>query len=360
MFKARQTRKAARELLRHAKHLRNMREDVFSEEQLSSLKTVEVRLRDASKAGGIEDIERAGHDLHETMARLAPRRPLAAFRENFEILVVAFVVAMGFRTYFVQPFKIPTGSMEPTLYGIHADRMDGPAISDRMPLKLVKWLVTGKWYKEIRVEIPGELSRPYLAGSNHPSSFYINVGAQRYLLPKGAALAYRPGDYVPQGSVLWSGILTTGDHVFVDRIRWNFVKPKRAQVMVFGTRDISGLPEGTHYIKRLIGRPGETVGISPPNVLIDGEELLEPAPVRRIARQEPGYEAGFTLPERGPALLNTRDDSLDLGEAEYFALGDNTRNSKDGRYWGTVPRENLVGPAFLVYWPLSKRWGLVR
>ena len=51
---------------------------------------------------------------------------------------------------------------------------------------------------------------------------------------------------------------------------------------------------------------------------------------------------------------------MPLKEREYFALGDNTRNSRDGRYWGPVPQKNLVGPALLVYWPLSKRWGLAR
>jgi signal peptidase I len=41
-------------------------------------------------------------------------------------------------------------------------------------------------------------------------------------------------------------------------------------------------------------------------------------------------------------------------------MGDNTRNSRDGRYWGAVPQANLVGPAFMVYWPVSRRWGLIR
>jgi signal peptidase I len=43
-----------------------------------------------------------------------------------------------------------------------------------------------------------------------------------------------------------------------------------------------------------------------------------------------------------------------LGEREYYALGDNTGNSRDSRYWGPVPEEKLLGPAAIVYWPFTR------
>ena len=93
-------------------------------------------------------------------------------------------------------------------------------------------------------------------------------------------------------------------------------------------------------------------------ITLDGKPLLEPASIARIARQTPGY-AGYQLvkPTSG-GLLKTPEDRVTLGDREYFALGDNTRNSRDGRYWGAVPESNLVGPAVMVYWPFSRRWGL--
>ncbi len=44
----------------------------------------------------------------------------------------------------------------------------------------------------------------------------------------------------------------------------------------------------------------------------------------------------------------------------YFALGDNSYNSLDSRYWGTVPEDDLVGQGFVVYWPFNRHWGLIR
>ena len=360
VFQRTKMRRLAREALKHAKHVRNMREDLFSKEDVSDLATAESRTRQALASKDYPAVSDAIRDLHTVLARLAARPPFAAFRENIEILVVALAVAMAFRAYFIQPFKIPTGSMEPTLYGIHTENHVEPSFADRfLPLKALKWLATGRWYREVRVTIPGDLSLPYMAGSNNPSACFFSVGPRRYTIPKGARLRFKPGQHVPKDAVLWAGTMTTGDHVFVDKLRWYFCGPRRGQVIVFSTQGIPEIPEGTHYIKRLIGLPSETISIDPPNVLIDGVPILEPDAIGRIARREPGYMSGFTLPDSGDPILREPLDTIETGPDEFFVLGDNTRNSRDGRYWGTVPRENLVGPAFMIYWPfLSGRWGL--
>ncbi|MEI6217964.1 MAG: S26 family signal peptidase, partial [bacterium] len=57
------------------------------------------------------------------------------------------------------------------------------------------------------------------------------------------------------------------------------------------------------------------------------------------------------------SFINESNRNIHLKADEYLACGDNTRSSLDGRYWGPVPRNRLVGPALVVYWPLSKRWG---
>jgi signal peptidase I len=84
----------------------------------------------------------------------------------------------------------------------------------------------------------------------------------------------------------------------------------------------------------------------------------------RIADQAPGYEAGYQLVDprtagSDPCYLASPNQKVLLGPGEYLALGDNTTNSRDSRYWGPVRQRNLVGPACLVYWPFSKRWGLI-
>jgi signal peptidase I len=59
------------------------------------------------------------------------------------------------------------------------------------------------------------------------------------------------------------------------------------------------------------------------------------------------------------SVLGTATNRLKLSASQYLPLGDNTLYSLDGRYFGPVERQHIVGPAFAVYWPFSKRWGFV-
>ena len=67
-------------------------------------------------------------------------------------------------------------------------------------------------------------------------------------------------------------------------------------------------------------------------------------------------DEGMPQPHK-PGFLETAEDAIELGD-EYLPMGDNTFSSFDGRYWGPVPRTQMLGPAACVYWPLSVRWGL--
>lgn len=358
MLARRQSRKTAKEVLRHALHVRHMRGDVLAPAQSETLREAEAALRDALRHGTPAAVEAAVEALHRAVDRISRRRRFPALCENVEIVVVAIVVAMGFRTYFLQPFKIPTGSMEPTLFGIHIEEKTERGTLDRFPLNMAKWLVTGQMYREIRARGPGQLTGPFPGGDDYPVSTFYTIGARRYKLPRSGQLRFAPGDYVPAGAVLWSGTITAGDHVFVNKIAWNLRRPRRGEIMVFSTGGIRSLQPGTHYIKRMAGLPNETVGIRPPMLLIDGNPVLEPESIRRIAELRPGYH-GYVI-TRDAEVLASPFDRIKLGPEEYFALGDNTRNSRDGRYWGAVPRANLVGPATCIYWPISPRWGLLR
>ncbi|MDD4871794.1 MAG: signal peptidase I [Kiritimatiellae bacterium] len=360
-FKTRKIRKNASELLGQASHLRNYREDVMRQIDLQKLSESEDTLKNAIKSGNAATIENASESLLACMSKVAPAGRRSGLAENFEILVVAIIVAMGFRTYFIQPFKIPTGSMEPTLNGIHTEARAEPRFMDRIPMKYFKWIVYGEWFLEVKVKEDGYLTRAET--SRDETSVYWYVGNKRYKVPRNIQrLNCSSGDHLKKGDILWSGTVITGDHVFVDKIRWNFAKPKRGQVMVFSTQDIKTLPPGTHYIKRLIGLPGETLSVVPPNVIINGKAIEEPLGITRIQRQEAGYPAGYVLPYSfgDDCYISSSNDVRKLGSSEYFVLGDNTRNSRDGRYWGTVPEKNTIGPAFLVYWPYSARWGRIR
>ena len=370
--------------IRQASAIRNMQRDEAGEVNDAALCGAIASARDVwRRARTSREQEAALEALSAAVGPGTAWKPLHpnALAENFEVLVVAIAVAMAFRCYFLEPFKIPTGSMQPTLYGIYSSDQAVPELWDRMPLKLAKWLVTGDWYEEIRVVAGGTIHQ--VPTTVKPGFVTFEIAGKLYHVPTDAVSErrqpfvekLRTQTRVASGEKLWSGVTHAGDHVFVNRVLWNFRKPRRGEVMVFNTGSIRGLPQGTHYIKRLVGLPGETIGVRPPELLVDGEAVSEPATIGRIVRQEaaPHPEAGYpnylgykligNVPPPGapaPSPLRFAGDTVSLGPDEYLGMGDNTGNSYDGRYWGAVPARNLLGPGAFVYWPFtSKRLGLI-
>ena len=162
-----------------------------------------------------------------------------------------------------------------------------------------------------------------------------------------------------------SGRLKIGDHIFVDKIRYNFTRPKRGQIIVFSTDTIQypRIRPNSFYIKRLAALPGEEVSIDPPYLMINGQRITEPYPFHRLLTDKENGYIGYTLPHQQPGLsafIGESSDKKILGPRNYLPLGDNTAFSLDGRYFGPIDRDSLVGPAFMVYWPFTKRWGLVQ
>lgn len=365
LFKNDPLREQARETLRHARHVRRMREDLLASDLAADWRGRERALETALQGTHTDARETALRAMQDLVVAHTPRRTWPGLRENLEILVVAIGVAMACRTYFIQPFKIPTGSMQPTLYGIQYVPTAGPTIMDRMPLKVLKWIVYGAWYTEVRVREAGYAVPSTTQNDLNEGKVSVTVARRRYQIPRDTAPHLPLGAFVGRGQVLWKGVRVAGDHVFVDRVRWNITRPRRGQIMVFNTDGIETLPPKTHYIKRMAGLPGERVGISPPHLVINDVVVREPASIARVESAQNGY-AGYQLMDsrtdgdRSAPGLRRPDDRFALGPQQYFALGDNTMNSRDGRYWGAVPRQNLVGPAVFVYWPISSRWGLAR
>lgn len=370
-FRERAARKRLRELAAQARGVRHYRRDLMPAEAVAQLDAVIAAARATARRGNAAAVAGQTQALEKALAPwLPPRR--SGWAENIEVLLVAFGVAMAFRCYFFQPFKIPTGSMQPTLYGIHSEERAAPGLLDRHPFKICKWLVTGDWYREVRVGAGGTLAA--IDVDRKPGYVGLVIAGKRYYIPSDVVRelgAARPviGMRVESGALLWSGVVHAGDHVFVNRVVWNFRRPRRGEVMVFSTRGIVGLPAGTHYIKRMAGTPGDRLAIDPPNLLIDGVPVTQPATIARVARRErlgdwappyAGYQVIGELQAEAPHPLRRPRDEVRLGAGEYFALGDNTTNSRDSRYWGTVPERNLLGPACLVYWPfLSPRFGAI-
>lgn len=356
-FRRRRLVKVCREWLQHSRLCRRMRCDIAAPGAIENLLAVEQRLQEAIRRGNCGMMESECASLQKSVLEVMPSRAMPGVRENIEVLLVALAVAMAFRCYFLQPFKIPTGSMQPTLYGIHYTPQSGPGFWDQQPLRYVQWLLFGEWYVELRAEASGRVRGPIDQGG----VLIYDIGGLIHPVARGMAIAVKAGDEVVRGQVVARGKRISGDHLFVNRVKWNVVSPKRGEVMVFRTDDIPALDDKrTHYIKRMCGLPGERVQIVPPCILVNGEPVVDAPMIESIQKQAPGY-AGYVIAEGvGAEYLASTDTVRRLGPREYLACGDNTRNSFDGRYWGPVPQKNLVGPAAIVYWPISRRIGVIR
>jgi signal peptidase I len=128
------------------------------------------------------------------------------------------------------------------------------------------------------------------------------------------------------------------DRVLANRFIYRFRNPKRGEIIVFKTppEAQARCGAGGTFVKRLIGLPGDVVSERDGYVYINGRRLDEPylKPDRR------DHEPPRSWP-RIPA-------------DHYFFMGDNRAQSCDSRVWGSVPRENLIGEVFFVYWPPTR------
>jgi len=173
----------------------------------------------------------------------------SVFREYAESIIIAIILALIIRTFFMQAFKIPSGSMRPTLI--------------------------------------------------------------------------------------------EGDRILVNKLIYRFSEPQRGSIVVFKYP----LDRKKDFIKRLIASGGEEVQIKDGDIYVNGKLINNPD-IKNIY-----YFNGGKLSDENVSLVVPRDFC--------FVLGDNSANSRDSRYWGFVPEKDIIGRAFVVYWPL-RRIGLMK
>ena len=126
MFQSREI-KHTRLLLRHAEKFLRYKKDVLDANTRDSLTTDMNELATALAARDRERIRTSSVSLDQKLHKLSPPHWEMGWRENCEVILVAIVVAVAVRSYFIQPFKIPTGSMQPTLNGIIGHPTNAPA-----------------------------------------------------------------------------------------------------------------------------------------------------------------------------------------------------------------------------------------
>ncbi len=126
------------------------------------------------------------------------------------------------------------------------------------------------------------------------------------------------------------------DYLLTDKVSYKIGQPKRGDVVVFKAPE----NEKYDYIKRIIGVPGDTVSVAGGFIYINDKRLLEDyLPQEFVTR-------GGSFLREGQLVV--------VKDGEYFCVGDNRSHSSDSREWGMVPKENIIGRAWLRYWPPGK------
>ncbi|HMO05657.1 MAG TPA: signal peptidase I [Kiritimatiellia bacterium] len=358
-WERRKIKKAVHHLLHEARHARHMREDIVEPARITALEQAEQELSDAWDQRDERRIDAAAEQIAAAITAVQPPHRSPRIRENIEIIVVAIAVAMAFRTFFVQPFRIPTGSMQPTLYGITYAPQQGPGWMDRFPLKIIPFLLWGESYTEIKAKAAGAIE--FRGEQTDDGQLVLRIAGVPHLVPIDMPMRAQVRETVQKGQVIAAGRKRLGDHIFVNRIRYNFTPPERGDIFVFSTKDIRhpNIRPDNYYIKRLVGLPGERMEIRPPFLYADDQKVEEPEAFRR--QLQPPYEGYILVGNiQTEAILRRAGDSIQLGVDEYLPLGDNTMSSLDGRYFGGVNKHNIVGPAFMIYWPFTHRWGSIQ
>ena len=460
-------RRRLKEIRHQVKHQYRLNRDIYPEginEELLSIQDLVIKLQ--------AEVELSLDELEARVSEIKSKLPISKYAgigEKVEVIVIAFALAFAFRAVVLQPFKIPTNSMRPTLHGVNV-YSEAESKAEKFKEGWLYPIYYGRAYYDVKppslYNAPGEGSdldgrapdpRIGLLQKLY-SKTYFKVGGELQAFPgtsEELLKAYKAGvdsGYAASKREL-EGYVETGDHLFVNRYSYNFREPDRGDVAVFQTNGIIDGYEtlrGQFYIKRLVGLPGDTL-----RILENGNLLLKQKGAADFVNMGEvhegfkdvmsqgkqfntmGYQSYFRLSnqadksyknlsyaysatgrayefmkvhfteveagkfrsenndelilkdktavltikdrtykftkdlklgylldscesESGYALNITSDyDEYILGDRQYFMLGDNSQSSLDSRFWGPVPRENLLGTAHSVFWPFSTRWGWV-
>ena len=412
----------------------HFRRDELTASELGELRrlTDEVKVGMKSKNGDGVRLKSAVEGLSDHLRKIGGNYyPRSSMAENVEFFFVALIIYVGFTTFFIKPFKIPTNSMWPTYHGMTGEVYASDAERPSALARAARMVAFGATHYKVEAPIDGELLVPVKGMSDKGELFFDfrSAKSRRYfvlpapgkeyplLIANGGEVAevsfkvpadfqverevaalletvdkehpfsmaslrdrylagrivrretrivdadgrsrivpmsfIRTGKSFKKGETIVSFDLMTGDQLFVDRMSYHFVEPKLGDGFVFRTRNIESLEGDSFYIKRLAGRPGDTVEVKGTTLYVNGEPATG-AEAFDLNANQTGLYRGYVATD----LL--KNGPVSIPEGKFWAMGDNSHNSYDSRGWGYVPGEDVVGRPILIYYPFTKRFGLAK
>ena len=401
--------KEAKAVLLYSKKVLKYRKHLMSTPTFFEIENRRKSLKTALNVKNFSEVKKISTELDQLLCENGGDiYPVRVLNDNAEVLLVAAIIALAIRAFFVQTFQIPTNSMYPTYHGVVTTtcvRSETPTFREKMFNKIFN----GTSSFDIFSEHTGNLEIPLFANSSSnydvtgivkfelakvdkffgliPMServYSINIGNKRqeihmpYDYPIDSALLqrfghgaktwqelydkhpekfrvtpdvifYRPGNFVKTGENLVSFDITCGDMLFVNKLSFHFRRPKIGEAIVFRTEKIKNIPGKPHYfIKRLVGQPGDEIQLKNETLMRNRQTISG----SEIFIKEHAKVGGYPGYRAAGSLKN--DNTVNVPKNAYFVLGDNSPDSGDSRFWGFVPEKEVSGKPLFIFYPINR------
>lgn len=416
-------RKSVEHTLHWADKVYNYRKDLLTQAQCRNLQQAKVELlglykswpKKAPVPTKLQDVlKQLQSQLRVCGGKLYP---VSFWCDNAEVFWVAAFLAIGIRSFFFQPFRIPTCSMFPSFSGMQTCLHENSKERPNWWNKPFRWLTIGAenyyykapcdgfvkiplfnrqemlrynshvryeietgrevgnlWFKhffpkpykvyllwigdqQVRIRVPFEFTDMEAVLRK---KFFPNYKSFDQLLrSENVDISYKreqgyfvkTSNYAKKGECFLHFDICAGDMLFVDRLTYHFRRPNIGEAIVFRTGNIPLLDKDLYYIKRLVGCSGDLLSIEKGKLLRNRYPMSECSAFINNNLQKglyPGYCAQGFL-EKGREFI--------VNSGFFFVLGDNSPFSYDSRFWGEVPKKDVIGKAAFVIHPFSWRWG---
>ncbi len=360
-------------MLKNARKLLHYKRDLLSEANRADFQTSIDRLDKAIKDRDRAAVEAAAQQLDTQWSQYLPPTSDAGWRENCEVFLVAIVIAIGVRTFFLQPFTIPTGSMQPTLNGII-----GHPTTRRRPIssfQAVDFVMRGRNY----INVVAKSDDIVVSMTERKMLFFftftdVQCSHSSYTVWAPAdtcavSLISGPGTEYSAGDIIARGTIDAGDHVFVDKVSYNLHAPHpwrgfrlqhpRHSAASRSSSASEGIEGSEFYIKRLAGPPARYLARRIPRYFTSMARRRGNSDFLRVMSATDGYARVLeSLPRRRELPHRPRTTPSPFQPAHYFAMGDNSVQLIRQPLLGTRLRGQSHGPRTFRILALSPALGI--